>query len=88
MRVKEHWRIHQFIRAAKAINGCPTMIVQLPVAMSDKRQYPGCDSFVMASVYPIDGKALIVPATLRCGVLVCDWVKFMHYLRRRRNTKG
>jgi len=85
MRVKEHWRVHQFIRAAKARNGCPTLITQLRVAMSDPNQYPGTDRVVLASVYPLDGKAIVVPSTLRCGILVCDWPKFMGYLRRRHN---
>lgn len=85
MRIKEHWQVHQFIRAAKAQSGSPTMIVQLPIAISDRRQYPGCD-LCLSAVYAYDGKALIVPGSLRCGVMLCDWSKFMRYLRRRNNS--
>lgn len=86
MRIKHKHAVHNWIQVAKAINGSPTMIVNLPVAMADTTQYPGADRWVLAAVYPIDGKAVVVPSTLRCGILVCDWSKFMRYLRRR-NTR-
>ena len=82
MRIKEHWKIHQTIRSAKAVNGSCTMVVSLPVAMADLTRYPGADRRILAAVYPLDGKAVIVPSTHRCGILIVDWSKFMRYLRR------
>lgn len=84
MRVKEYWRQEQFIRSAKKANGCCSMIIQLRVAISDPKQYPGTDRTCLAAVYPLDGKAIVVPATRRCGILVVEWSKLMRYLRRRR----
>lgn len=84
MRIKERWRQEAFIRSAKAQDGdLPTMIIQLPVAMADLKQYPGADRTILASVYAMDGKAVVVPATRRCGILVVEWSKLMRYLRRR-----
>ena len=83
MRIKEHWRQEAFIRSAKAQSNSPTMIIQLPVAMADTTMHPGADRTVLASVYILDGKAIVVPATRRCGILVVEWSKLMRYLRRR-----
>ena len=83
MRVKETWRQDAFIRSAKAQQSFPCMIIQLPVAMADLTRHPGADRTVLASVYVMDGKAVVVPATRRCGVLVVEWSKLMRYLRRR-----
>lgn len=84
MRIKERWKQEQIIRSAKKANGTCTMIIQLPVAMADTSQYPGADRSQLAAVYPLDGDAVIVPASKRCGILVVKWEKLMHYLRRRR----
>lgn len=81
MRVKEKWRISAFIRAAKAL-GPYTMIIRLPVAMADLDRYPGADRWTMAAVYPYDGRAVVVPSSQRCGILVCDWAKLMRFVRR------
>ena len=83
MRPKDRPTMDAFVRSARALGG-PTMVIQLPVAMGDRQRYPGADRRVLAAVYGYDGKAVVVPSTLRCGILVCDWSKLMHYLRRRR----
>ena len=85
MRVKEHWRQEAFIRSAKVQSKFPAMIIKLPVAMADLTKYPGADRTILASVFVQDGKAIVVPATRRCGILVVDWSKLMRYLRRRYN---
>ncbi|MCR9292047.1 MAG: hypothetical protein NXI32_04960 [bacterium] len=76
MRVKEHHRMHQFIRAAKKLSGGPTMIVQLPLSIGDRRMHPGSDR-ALAAVYAYD----------RFGILVVEWSKFMRYLGRRHREK-
>lgn len=88
MVVKERWRQEAFIRAAKAQSNSPTMIIQLPVAMADIAKYPGAERTILASVYLMDGKAVVVPATRRCGILVVEWSKLMRYLRRRFNGQA
>lgn len=87
MRIKERWRQEQFIRAAKKQSSAPTMIMQLPVAMADLKQYPGADRTILAAVYPCNGNAVIVPGTRRCGILVVKWELLMAYLRRREVIK-
>ena len=84
MRVKETWRVEAFIRSAKAISKQPAFITQLPVAMADLSNHPGADKHVLCGVWCVDGKAIVVPATKRCGILVVEWSKLMRYLRRRR----
>lgn len=88
MRIKERWRQDAFIRSAKAQSNSPSMIIQLPVAMADTTKHPGADRTILASVYVMDGKAIVVPATRRCGILVVEWSKLMRYLRRRYNGKA
>lgn len=88
MRIKERWRQDAFIRSATAQSSFPSMIIQLPVAMADLCQYPGAERIILASVYVLDGKAIVVPATRRCGILVVDWSKLMRYLRRRFNGQA
>lgn len=83
MRIKERWRQDACIRAAKVQHPTPTMCIQIPVAMADTTKHPGADRMILASVYVMDGKAIVVPATRRCGVLVVEWSKLMRYLRRR-----
>lgn len=81
MRIKDRPMIDRYLRAAKALGGY-TLIVNLPVAMADTRRYPGADRHVLATVYGYDGKAVVVPSSLRCGILVVEWSKFMRYIRR------
>lgn len=88
MRIKEHWRQEAFIRAARAQSNSPAMIIRLPVAMADTTKYPVADRTILAAVYPMDGKAIVVPSTRRCGILVVDWSKLMRYLRRRFNGQA
>ena len=82
MVVKEQWRISGSIRSCKARHGAPNMIIRLPIAGADRKQYPGADLSVLAAVYCLDGKAVVRPSTLRCGILVCEWTKFMRFIRR------
>lgn len=84
MRVKERWRVEQFLRSAKAQQQHPSMIIQLPVAMADTQEHPGADRKILAAVWPQDGRAIIRPSTLRCGILMVEWPKLMRYLRRRK----
>lgn len=81
MRIKEHWKMHATICAAKARGGY-TMIVRMPVAMADLTQYPGADRYTLGAVYALDGMAVVVPSSKRCGILVCEWSKWMRYVRR------
>lgn len=84
MRIKERWRQEQIIRQAKSVSGDCKMIVKLPVAMDDLKQYPHASRSVLASVYACDGDAVVVPANRRGGILVVKWDRFMRYLARRR----
>lgn len=83
MRVKERWRIDAYHRSCKAYGG-PVMHIHFPLAMADRSRYPGADSWTLASVYALDGKAVVRPSTLRCGILVVDWYKLMRFIRRHR----
>lgn len=73
MVVKEKWRIKAFRRMVKAESGSPVMIVKLRGQL--------------AEVWHSDGKAVVVPGSLKAGILVCDWYSFMAYLRRRKRNE-
>lgn len=88
MRIKEHWKIEAVIRAAKKNGSFPSMVVQIPVAMADLKKHPGADRKILASVFALDGDAVVVPASKRCGILVVEWSKFQRYLRRRSQREG
>jgi hypothetical protein len=55
--------------------GKAAFICSLPVTL-------GNDKRCLASVAPLDGKAVVRPSTLRCGILVVDWYKWLRYVRR------
>jgi hypothetical protein len=82
MRIKDRPTIDSYIRSAKALRHSTTMIVTLPVAGADLKQHPGADRHQLAMVYSYDGKAVIVPGSHRCGILVVEWSKFMRYVRK------
>jgi len=99
MRVKERWRINQFLRSCRkrvlvqdregrcewrTAPADPAFICQVPVAMADLREYPGASRRMLAAVYAQDGKAIVKPSSLRCGILVVDWSKWMRYVRQHR----
>ncbi len=81
MRLKTRWKIDALMRDVKSHESSPTLIVRLHVAMADQRTHKG-DRWILGSVWSYKGYAVVVPSTLRCGVLVCDWGKFLRYAAR------
>ena len=73
MRVKQKWQMDALRRITR---GTTRLIVRLPMR--------GPGEVVLAEVACMDGKAVIMPGTRRCGYMVCDWSVFMRYVRRHR----
>ncbi len=74
MVIKDKSRKERILRSAKGCRRDPAMIVYLGPSLG------------LASVYIMDGRAVVRPAAEGASLLVCDWSKWMRFYRRHLNS--
>jgi len=74
MIIKDKSRKERILRSAKGCRRDPAMIVYLGPSLG------------LASVYIMDGRAVVNPASAGFGLLVCEWSKWMRFWRRHLKT--